>query len=57
MKRKQIARTLARQKRVPAAMAGDQIDELVHKILKKLQKGQPVKLPGLGRLIPNAKSR
>jgi len=56
VKRKQIARTLARQKRLPEAVAGDQVDELVHNILKKLQKGQPVELPGLGKLIPKPKS-
>jgi nucleoid DNA-binding protein len=52
MKRKEIARTLARRKRLPDAIARDQVDEMVHKILKKLRKGQPVDLPGLGKLMP-----
>jgi nucleoid DNA-binding protein len=50
MKRKELARTLARQKRLSKAAAQDRIDEMVHKILKKLESGQPVKLPGLGKL-------
>jgi nucleoid DNA-binding protein len=52
VKREEIARTLARQKRMPQAAARDQIDELVHKILKRLRQGKPVELPGLGKLIP-----
>ncbi len=52
MKSREIARTLARQKRLPQAAAQDQIDELVHKILKRLKEGKPVELPGLGKLIP-----
>jgi nucleoid DNA-binding protein len=56
VKSKEIARTLARQKHLPQAAAQDQIDELVHKILKRLKQGKPVELPGLGKLIPR-KSR
>ena len=51
MKRREIAHTLAKQKRLPQALIRDQVDELVHKIVKKLQKGQSVALPGLGKLI------
>ena len=34
------------------AAARDQVDEAVHKILKALRQGRPVKLPGMGKLIP-----
>lgn len=52
VKRKQIARALARQKRLAEPAARDQVDKLVHKMLKKLRKGQPVQIPGIGRLTP-----
>lgn len=52
VKRKQIARVLARQQRLAEPAARDQVDELVHKMLKKLKKGQPVQIPGVGRLMP-----
>jgi len=55
MKQQRIARKLAREQRLPAAAARDQVDELVHKILKTLKKGQPVHLPGLGKLIPKSR--
>jgi nucleoid DNA-binding protein len=59
MKREQLARELAREAGLPAAAARDQIDELVHKIIQKLQKGQPVRLPGMGKLMakPNRRKR
>ena len=52
MKRKDLARELARTQRLAAGIAQDQIDQLVHEILRKLRAGQPVNLPGLGKLIP-----
>jgi nucleoid DNA-binding protein len=51
MKRDQLARELAREAGQPVAAARDEVDELVHKIIQKLQKGQPVRLPGLGKLV------
>jgi nucleoid DNA-binding protein len=51
MKREQLARELARESGLPAAAARDQVDELVHKIVGKLRKGQPVRLPGIGKLL------
>ena len=33
------------------------MDEMVHKILKALREGQPVELPGVGRLIPKPTAR
>ena len=57
MKRKQLARVLARTERMPAAAAQDQIDQLVHDILRKLRAGKPVTLPGVGRLVPAKRTR
>lgn len=39
MKRKELASALAREHRLTRAAARDQLDELVHKILKSLRKG------------------
>jgi len=50
MTRQELARTLARQKRLSKAAAQDRVDEVVHQILKKLKTGRSVRLPGLGRL-------
>jgi nucleoid DNA-binding protein len=51
MKREELARKLAARKNVSRAEARDQVDEVVHKILKSLRSGRPVKLPGVGRLV------
>jgi nucleoid DNA-binding protein len=52
MKIMPLARTVAREARVSKAAARDQVDEVVHKILQALKQGRPVKLPGVGKLIP-----
>ena len=51
MKRIELARKLAAQNHVSRAEARDQVDEVVRKILKSLRSGQPVELPGVGRLV------
>jgi len=51
MRRKELARALAREAHIPEAIAQDRVDAVVHKILMKLKAGHPVKLPGLGKLI------
>ena len=51
MTQEELARELAREARLPAAVAQDQIDELVHQIIRKLRRGRPVELPGLGKLV------
>jgi nucleoid DNA-binding protein len=56
MKREELARKLARQNKVSSAQARDQVDEMVRKILKALRQGQPVELPGVGRLFSKPKS-
>lgn len=57
MKHEELARELAKEAGLPAAAAQDQIDELVHRILKKLRRGRPVELPGLGKLVARATGR
>jgi nucleoid DNA-binding protein len=51
MKQAQLAKTLARKANLTSAAARDRVDEIVHKILKKLKSGQSVKLAGMGKLI------
>ena len=52
MKKTDLARRLARQTRVSPAAAADELDRVVHGILRNLRKGQPAVLPGLGTLTP-----
>jgi nucleoid DNA-binding protein len=40
----------------PAA-AKEQMEDAVDRVLASLRKGKPVKLPGLGKLIPVARSK
>ena len=51
MKREDLAQTLARETQQTPAQARDQIDDLVHQILCSLRNGQPVELPGVGKLV------
>ena len=51
MKREDLATKLAEQTRLPAAVARDEVDALVHKILKALRQGKPVTFPGIGKLV------
>jgi nucleoid DNA-binding protein len=51
VKQGELARELAREARLPAAVAQERIDELVHRIVKKLRRGQRVDLPGVGKLV------
>jgi nucleoid DNA-binding protein len=51
MKRDELARALAREAHLPAAAARDEVDFLVHKIMKSLRRGMPVEFPGIGRLV------
>ena len=51
MKREDLANKLARQAHLPAATARDEVDALVHRILRALREGKPVEFPGIGKLI------
>jgi nucleoid DNA-binding protein len=57
VKQEELARELAREARLPAAVAQDRIEELVHRIVRKLQQGQRVNLPGMGKLMVNQRTR
>lgn len=48
MKRKELARDVARTAHIPAAAAQDRVDEVVHEILRRLRAGEPVDLESLG---------
>lgn len=50
MKRVDLVKRLARETRQSNAEAQDQIDAVVHRILRDLRRGRPVELPGLGPL-------
>jgi nucleoid DNA-binding protein len=55
MTKNELAARLAEQEQVTTAEAADQLDRLAYRILKKLRRGKPVELPGLGRLLPGRK--
>jgi nucleoid DNA-binding protein len=52
MNKKDLVEILARNTEVPAAVAADELDRLVARILKDLRRRSPVALPGLGVLMP-----
>ncbi len=52
MKKAELARKIARQAKLSDAAAADQLDRVLHRILKELKKGRTVRLPGLGTLTP-----
>jgi nucleoid DNA-binding protein len=51
MKAKELTRTVAKRTRQSKAKAQDEIDILVHRILRSLREGKTVKLPGVGKLV------
>ena len=51
MKQEELALELAREAQLSPAVAQDRIDELVHRIIQKLRRGQRVDLPGVGKLV------
>lgn len=52
MRKTDLAIRLARDGRVTAAQAADQLDRAVHDILKAVRSGKSANLPGLGRFLP-----
>jgi nucleoid DNA-binding protein len=56
MKKKELARLLAKQSHITRAAAADQIDRVLHNILKRVRRGQSASLPGLGTFRPDRKS-
>jgi nucleoid DNA-binding protein len=51
MKREELAKKLARQTGLSKSAARNEVDELVHDILHRLRHGQPVRFPGMGKLV------
>jgi nucleoid DNA-binding protein len=56
MKREQLAKTLARQTGLSPSDAQNEVDKLVHNILRKLRQGHAVKVPGVGKLLGTGRS-
>ena len=54
MKRSELASKLARNRHITKAQAADQLDGVVHDILRKLRHGKQACLPGLGTWKPGA---
>lgn len=52
MRKKEIAKILARQSRVSDAEAADQLDRVVNQIIADLKHGLKTRLPGLGEFTP-----
>jgi nucleoid DNA-binding protein len=48
MKKEHIARRLARESRISTAAAADQLDRIMSDILKRIRRGKPASIPGLG---------
>ncbi len=49
MKKREIARRMARSTGLSEAEAADRLDRVVRQILRNLRKGRTASLPGLGR--------
>ena len=54
MDKTELARILGRQAGVEPARAADELDRVIFRILTKLRRGEPARLPGLGRFLPDA---
>ena len=55
MKKEQLARRLAKESHITAAAAADQLDRVLHEILKRVRSGQSASFPGLGTFRPGHK--
>jgi nucleoid DNA-binding protein len=56
MRKAELARKIAQQAKLSEAAAADQLDRVLHRILKDLKRGRTVRLPGLGTLTPGRAS-
>jgi len=56
MKKEQLARRLAKESHITAAAAADQLDRVLHDILKRVRSGQSASFPGLGTFLPDRKT-
>ncbi len=57
MRKSDLAERLARRNRISKARAADQLDTVVHDILRRLRSGKSALLPGVGVLTPGKKTR
>jgi nucleoid DNA-binding protein len=48
MKKEQVARKLAKESRMTAGAAADQVDRILSDLQKRMRKGKSASLPGLG---------
>jgi len=56
MKKEQLARRLAKESHISKAAAADQLDRVMHDILKRVRSGESASFPGLGTFLPNRKN-
>jgi hypothetical protein len=52
MDKGELANRLARQSHRSRAVAADELDRVVHRILTSLRRGDKARLPGLGTFLP-----
>jgi hypothetical protein len=45
---------ISRTSLISPAAAADEIDKVVHSVLRKLRRGESATMPGIGRLLPGA---
>jgi len=57
MKKTDLAARLAKDSSITPARAADELDRVVHDILKRLRDGKEVSLPGLGTFQPGRNPR
>ncbi len=53
MEKKDLAKRYAQRTGATPAQAADQIDRVIHDLLRRLRSGEPASLPGFGTLLPN----
>jgi nucleoid DNA-binding protein len=49
-----LATKIARHSSLSPAAAADEIDKVVHAVLRKLRRGESATMPGIGKLRPGA---
>ena len=55
MQKSDLAKQLARTMRVTRAEAADELDRVVHRLTRRLKKGEAASLPGFGTFLPEAR--
>ena len=57
MRKDEIAKRLANEAEISPAAAADEVDRVVHRLVKRLRQGKAISLPGLGKLTAAPASR